>query len=645
LKESVFAGALGPRLIANRTGTNPRKYYPSFVTSRRVERVILLHFKTPSAFQVTSPVANFENRRLRRESQPANELLQNRVMVGDTRVFTHPHVHANFDFDGVRGFDTSLRVRIPSPFPYSGRDVCHQRRRFELWSPNSWKTPVYPGTRPAGFSLVPPLTHRRTDGSGGRYDWTLIPQHLDRKVPHHPFILDPERASANHALPEFAYLTSVWRSSRKPSVGHLDPVFVSCLRDRAVTLETNRLGALYQLPPHLHDLGTLISDAPTQSEIQKFEGDLDWDTCVEGMTHIQRLLREKSGWLRMMRALKSTDWMMGIPAAHQGDHIVPVNESVLGAWINGGDEDVIQWFLHTGVPCYIIHEYRDGVDFGHGVSERRSSCSSTSFCPSVIWHLRDDVNAYEAVAVRNHTSWSTELPTPCGRNIIASAEQLARSSSHYHGYSRRQIDILPQSEPEDEDIVWPSTIVFPDRIPWLRPPSIAKADGKGSWSRFSVETLEVAGHALNDRDVMQQRSKNFKGDGTLVGPYYDRKNKRQLYFNSLPKMPGLVSDRAFGCPVPFYHFVDASCGKSGPKTVVRSEWMYYRPEPTSSDIGKEPPLPLAAELAVYEPPIPPSDPYKEHDENEDGDEDDYDLCRPRIDAPASADPRESHPYT
>jgi hypothetical protein len=167
----------------------------------------------------------------------------------------------------------------------------------------------------------------------------------------------------------------------------------------------------------------------------------------------------------------------------------------------------------------------------------------------------------------------------------------------------------------------------------------------------------MATHALNDRDVMRQRGKNFKGDGTLIGPYYDCKNKRQLYFNSLEKVPGLISDKVFGRPVPFYHFIDANrSSKSGPKTVIRSEWMYNSAEPTPSDIGKEPPLPLAVELAIYKPPIPPLDPYKEDDENEDEDDDGLyppapssDLASlstvPCIDASASAVPGESPPYT
>jgi hypothetical protein len=150
----------------------------------------------------------------------------------------------------------------------------------------------------------------------------------------------------------------------------------------------------------------------------------------------------------------------------------------------------------------------------------------------------------------------------------------------------------------------------------------------GPWTRFAVATLEAKGHPLDGRDVMQQRSKKFKKDD-FVGPYYDRKNKRQLYFESLPRVSGLVSAGMFGRPVPFYHFIDTTCGKFDPKTVIRSEWMYYSAEPESSDIGKEPPLPIANELPVYRPIPTASDSYMDDD---DDDDDDF----PRICNPSSA---------
>lgn len=53
-------------------------------------------------------------------------------MYNDTRHFLLPHVHKGFDYGGIRGIDTSLNVRIPQPFTYTGRDVCAQSQRFEL---------------------------------------------------------------------------------------------------------------------------------------------------------------------------------------------------------------------------------------------------------------------------------------------------------------------------------------------------------------------------------------------------------------------------------------------------------------------------------------------------------------------------------
>jgi len=78
--------------------------------------------------------------------------------------------------------------------------------------------------------------------------------------------------------------------------------------------------------------------------------------------------------------------------------------------VNGADERVVMWFLRLGVPCFIIHEYREGLDFGHGVPEHRSRDCTVSFCPPIIWHLLDQVNAYEAIALRNAAGFVKEAP-------------------------------------------------------------------------------------------------------------------------------------------------------------------------------------------------------------------------------------------
>ena len=533
----------------------------------------------------------------------------------DSRCFTSPHTHANFDFDGIRGFDTSFHLRIPGPFKYTGRDVVHNFKRFEMWSPNSRKTPVYPGTKPVGFSLVPPLPHPRSDGSGGRFDWTLIPQHIDINTLYHAFILDPARLKVQS--PEFVYLTSVWESL-SPAKGRLKKRFVESLLARGAKLEHRRLEVLKGIPPMLQALGSLVSHAPRPSDIQRFGEGTTWDSCVEGMVHIQRVMREKDGWLRMMDALHSTGWNIDVPLVSP---LPAAREHCLGAWINGVDERVARWLLHVGVPCFIIHEYRVGLDFGPDIPDRRSRHATHSFCPKDVWHLLPDINAYEVVALRHATSWSETLPSLSCSNVIASADALDLSSSHSQGYVRPESDVYQKPEPEDGDITWPLVCLYKDRDPWLKPPPIMVPDKKGAWSRFCITSMDVKGHPLHGRDIMQERGKAFKGTG-LVGPYYDRQNRRQLYFTSSPlrDMPaGLVSDPSFGFPVPFYNFFSLDVPNRPPKTTRPSTWMYAKADPKPADIGKEAPVPAATQLRVY--PRVPTDPYQEEDYDDDDDED------------------------
>jgi len=80
-------------------------------------------------------------------------------------------------------------------------------------------------------------------------------------------------------------------------MGSLDRKFYFNLLERAAFLERNCLEVASCLPSSLQDLAILVSDAPTQSDIQRFRDELDWDTCVESIVYIQRLLREKAGWL------------------------------------------------------------------------------------------------------------------------------------------------------------------------------------------------------------------------------------------------------------------------------------------------------------------------------------------------------------
>ena len=545
----------------------------------------------------------------------------------DTRRFIHQPFPADFQYDGLRAFDTSFSFTLTTPFNYTGRDVLHRSRRFELWSPNSSRLPVYPGLTPANFNMIPPLQYPRVDGSGGRFDWTLNPQYFVTNRLHLPFIMTPEHASRTPTyLPEFAYLTSVWISHPIPARtrGILSREFITALSGRAATLEEQRVAAVRDIPDCWEYLKFLVSEAPTVDTLSSFVVEMEWEECVSQVTVVQRQLREKQAWLKMLKALRSTSWSFDIAPVVGDINITPALDSFMGCWVNGARERPIRWLLHLGIPCFIIHEYRVGVDFGDGVHEYRSRHVSESFCPAEVWHLRADVNGYDFVAKKNETSFATAHQVVVGPSVSGSADALARSASHFHGHRRTKEDLLAAA-PEEGSIDWPVMVLFPDHLPWVKPPPIAAGPpptAKGKWKHFAETILEHDGSPLNGSTVMMDRGVNFRNrENWGYGPFFDRTRKRQLWFENLESVPGLVGGDKFGRPVPFYHFVNMIVGNQPPVTTSRSTWMYTTMSPSPGDIDLEQPPPLQIDLPRFTN-IPP--------EFNDGLDDDADDIIPKV---------------
>src|SRR6202142_2261363 len=240
----------------------------------------------------------------------------------NNRVFTTPHYHVDFGYDGLRGFDTRLSHTITQHFSYEGydvelRDTVRGNRRFELWSPNFSTIPMYPGTPPPNFLMTPPLRCLRVDGSGGRYDWTLFPQHLDTNRLHLPFIIRPGQG-LRERLVEFRPLThspDVWKPTYLgPTKGCISAGYLKSLSERAATLESARIALLPSISaahPDWAYIKTLVDAHPTPAEISRFTTITDWESFLHGLAHIQRQLREKAAWVHMCEALKHTCWSLG----------------------------------------------------------------------------------------------------------------------------------------------------------------------------------------------------------------------------------------------------------------------------------------------------------------------------------------------
>ena len=134
---------------------------------------------------------------------------------------------------------------------------------------------MYPGTLPPCFSMTPPLACQRVDRSGGRYDWTLVPQHLNTNRLHYPFILRPDKGAD---LPEFQILTStprVWEPVHLGlTKGRISSGYLQLLSERAAALENSRIGALPHIPTVPDQdwtyIKTLVNTHPTPDEISRF---------------------------------------------------------------------------------------------------------------------------------------------------------------------------------------------------------------------------------------------------------------------------------------------------------------------------------------------------------------------------------------
>src|SRR6202142_1748462 len=520
----------------------------------------------------------------------------------NNRVFTTPHYHVDFGYDGLRGFDTRLSHTITQHFSYEGydvelRDTVRGNRRFELWSPNFSTIPMYPGTPPPNFSMTPPLRCLRVDGSGGRYDCTLFPQHPDTNRHHLPFIIRPGQG-LRERLVEFRTLPhspGVWKPAHLgPTKGCISAGYLKSLSERAVTLESARIALLPSISaahPDWAYIKTLVDAHPTPAEISRFTTITDWESFLHGLAHIQRQLREKAAWVHMCEALKHTCWSLDVNV--NSNEALAVREREMGAWVNGAPKSAVSWLLKLGIPCFIIHEYREGVDFGAQVPERRNLTCKSSFYPEPF--DRKD-NPYENIAMRGKTTWLDEIAIlPGGPHIEGRPEEFARSSSSEHGYCRPQSCLyLPQDAPFGS-ITWPSELVYPDRVPWYRPPPVAP-EWKKSWERFEEQELSSNHPRWKDvKTVMVWRGKKARIDAEAV--LYDRTLGRTLYFQTLDSIQGVVDVQRYGRPVPYYHFVTIGQGNDPMiKQHRRSTWGYAKQKPDQLDVGRTLDMPDANSL-------------------------------------------------
>ncbi|KAJ7622404.1 hypothetical protein FB45DRAFT_1091334 [Roridomyces roridus] len=133
-------------------------------------------------------------------------------------------------------------------------------------------------------------------------------------------------------------------------------------------------------------------------------------------------------------------------------------------------------------------------------------------------------------------------------------------------------------------------VIHPEHVPWLVPPRLVpSAKEMGSWEKWElVDTEEIGTHWI------------YRGDSYRIEAehhWYDRANKRRLYFEDFPDLTGVLQPAIFGIPVhrfPFYHPGD------GRKLLARkvSSWMYEKEWAAKSDSWSKMVEPTAEDLPL-----------------------------------------------
>ncbi|KAJ6485095.1 hypothetical protein C8R47DRAFT_1217135 [Mycena vitilis] len=525
---------------------------------------------------------------------------------------------------------------------------------YEAWSPNSDQVAFLPGVlRPDYVPTTPQLlAERRYDGHVGRHDCIHAPQYYRDSAKHWPFI---RRASTvlpdDYAALAFVPLPHHWRCDDGHKYrGFFDPSFIAGLSSLGRSLDKK----MHKYKDLIGS--NTWANRPVYTSEAKITHLLSirvWDDAVDFGVAVQRGLREKEAWVRYVHAVLD---QRCVPLDKLLDMKMPfAKEKFIGLWVNGVDEEIVLRYMLTGVPCFVAHEYtstdraRDEIhgakvcrdflegteieeqlgdsnpyqrlaraqgaidsiyvgDEGRGllqhakaVDEMRSSSMfleqlSSSSAPSASSIPLPASSKFRAADPPSTIGCGSYRTTPASQPVLGASTWAVDpmgwgSTSHVPATPARtnpQPDHTPQSAPKSsEDKYAPRAIEYqsvdPQRSPWIVPPPIASAKSQGKWKKYELGEV-------NDRPAFIYRGASTKVQSSHL--WYDRDNKRRLYFGHFVPPTGVLDEDRFGAPVPRYPFFI----QQGEKWVPQgpSHWMYPKDIAPRDEAGKRavPPNPL-----------------------------------------------------
>ena len=312
--------------------------------------------------------------------------------------------------------------------------------------------------------------------------------------------------------------------------------------------------------------------------------------AVDGVSEAQRGIRDKRAFIDYVARLHQARFWMPDPAAE----VNMADERYLGVWLNGIEERTARWYLKEGIPCYVVREIPPFERAQLAAQETMIDFAAGTTSSPMHWN----VNEYDVRAIaRGDLALSDTTRTFDPSWIWPTVQTNREASGLQQAEGTKSVSFKPPP------LV--TVIVAKDRIPWIKPPPVKKAEAsrpgappheKKKWRKF-LEQHEPEGL--------------FKEVSTKVNPEYrthsryDRERRWQILFLQAPRPPpGCVSDvSVFGQPCPEGKYRDTNKTRR-----PQPMWIYDSLEPRTTDIGRVAPTPRPEDLpSLRDPPRPPSD--------------------------------------
>ncbi|KAJ3753226.1 hypothetical protein EV360DRAFT_87977 [Lentinula raphanica] len=525
-----------------------------------------------------------------------------RTRGNDTRTFARKRlgIFAGYDISPV--VDDRLSFVFPEGCRKSARIVSYDDQeeemfgpglRIELWSPNSFKYPFFPGIRPTDTS--PHTPYHRIDGHFGRFDPSRNPQYFDILRPYLPFICRSDKGIMASQEVECVPLYAVWESSAYPSQdkGYVQELYWKELVKRAKHLRS-RMREIRE-KGHRYSFPGFLEAQPSTSSVERdprLPGRISFEEMVTFMSDVQFELKAMAAWVRMAEALDRLNWNSDSPY-RLASCATRVEDSLVGIWVNGMSETMVSWFLLASVPVYVCHtikgiqDWPDASPYSIWVKNGMDSCELRSSAVVEVWqslYKKEEVSDSECGVVR-------------AGEVIGQPDKLEswRSSSratktNFPGEAWGSLTEAP-TEIEDDIFLPPrpeTAPPIPGYEPYFQPPPVQAANLK----------MRIR-HYIEDFDDNFERCFKYTSQediySSFIYTYVDRTNHRYLHTDSrLYLEPGVVHPvDVYGLPGPrmkFYEDFECQVRTNSPY------WVYETEIPSPSDVGRVAPIPSVERL-------------------------------------------------